>query len=212
MAFYGDSAPTPREVNYYTLTSADHAAGAATQSLTGLASPHAGNRPGDGGATGDMKPPDDTGSGDGPGGAGDTAPAAGGPTTPSLGVVPSTGPPSTPPPTPTGGLPEPLQASTGGSAGTMPMGMPLGGMPLGGMPPGGAGGARGRDAPARSKSLVVPPIPHTESVTGKVSADRIAVSSTAPQDPQPPGDDQPPGSPGRIVRRITTVKPKDERQ
>jgi hypothetical protein len=207
MAFYGDSAPTPREVNYYTLTSGDHAAGAATQSLTGLASPHAGNRPGDGGATGDMKPPDDTGSGDGPGGAGDTAPAAGGPTTPSLGVVPSTGPPSTPPPTPTGGLPEPLQASTGGSAGTMPMGMPLGGMP-----PGGAGGARGRDAPARSKSLVVPPIPHTESVTGKVSADRIAVSSTAPQDPQPPGDDQPPGSPGRIVRRITTVKPKDERQ
>src|SRR5271156_6471521 len=60
MAFYGDSAPTPREVNYYTLTSGDHAAGAATQSLTGLASPQAGNRPGDGGATGDMKPPDDT--------------------------------------------------------------------------------------------------------------------------------------------------------
>ncbi|MGB6513211.1 MAG: PPE family protein, partial [Mycobacterium sp.] len=167
----------------------DHAAGAATQSLTGLASPHAGNRPGDGGDTGDMNPPDDTGSGDGPGGAGDTAPAAGGPTTP------------------TGGLPEPLQASTGGSAGTMPMGMPLGGMP-----PGGAGGARGKDAPARPKNRVVPLIPHTESVTGKVSADRIAVSSTAPQDPEPPSDDQPPRSPGRIVRRITTVKPKDERQ
>ena len=143
----------PPEVNYYTLTSGDHAAGAATQSLTGLASPHAGNRPGDGGDTGDMKPPDDTGSGDGPG---DTAPAAGGPTTPSLGVVPSTGPPSTPPPTPTGGPPEPLQASTGGSAGTMPMGMRLGGMP-----PGGAGGAGGKDAPVRPKNLVVPPIPHT---------------------------------------------------
>jgi hypothetical protein len=39
---------------------------------------------------------------------------------------------------------------------------------------GGAGGAGGKDAPVRPKNLVVPLIPHTESVTGKANADRIA--------------------------------------
>jgi hypothetical protein len=49
---------------------------------------------------------------------------------------------------------------------------------------------------------VVPPEPHTESVTGKVNADRIALSSTAgPGDEPPSGDDPPSGRP--VVRRIT---------
>jgi hypothetical protein len=58
--------------------------------------------------------------------------------------------------------------------------------------------------------VVAEPIPHTEEVTGKVSARRLAVSATAPRDSEaPPNDDSPlaPTSPG--VRRIVTRPPED---
>ena len=78
---------------------------------------------------------------------------------------------------------------------------------------GGAPGAGGGQEPAaRPKTVVVPPTPHTESVTGKVSADRIAVSATAREgaEPEPPSDDPPPQSPKPVVRRITSATPKDD--
>jgi hypothetical protein len=82
--------------------------------------------------------------------------------------------------------------------------MPMGGMPLGGMMPGdGAAGSSG--SPSRPKKVVVPPTPHTESVTGKVSADHIAMSAAAPRDAKPPNDDQPP-----LVRRNTPPRPRSE--
>jgi len=73
------------------------------------------------------------------------------------------------------------------------------------MPHGGGGGA-GAEGPVRPKELVVPATPHTESVTGKVSEDRIARSATAkaPPEPNPPDDD--PQPPGPIVRRVTMPK------
>ena len=44
---------------------------------------------------------------------------------------------------------------------------------------GGAGGGQaGKEPSSRPKNLVVPPTPHTEAVTGKVNADRIAMSSS----------------------------------
>jgi hypothetical protein len=59
--------------------------------------------------------------------------------------------------------------------------------------------------------VVVPPEPHTESVTGKVHADRIAMSG-APQGnrSEPPTNDDPPQSPRPVVRRITTPSRDDE--
>jgi hypothetical protein len=87
----------------------------------------------------------------------------------------------------------------------MPMGMPMGGLA------GGAHGGGGQQPPQRPKKVVVPPEPHTESVTGRVTADRLAVSATAPagEEPEPPRDDSPPQSPGPVVRRIT-MRPRDE--
>ena len=86
------------------------------------------------------------------------------------------------------------------------------GMPLGGMPGGAAGAGGGQDRPVPPKKVVVPPTPHTESVTGRVSIDRLAMSVTAPEprDPQPPSDDQPPQGPRPIIRRITATRPEDE--
>jgi hypothetical protein len=55
----------------------------------------------------------------------------------------------------------------------------------------------------------VPPTPHTESVTGKVNADRIALSGGGSQDREPP-DDDPPASPRPVVRRITMPSRDDE--
>jgi hypothetical protein len=108
---------------------------------------------------------------------------------------------------PTGGLPEPVAPPAAGGAAMMPMGMPLGGMM-----PGAAGGRAGQDRPVRPKKLVLPPKPHTESVTGKAHTDRIAVSMTAadpPLNPAPPGD-QPPQPPGPIIRRITMPTPRND--
>jgi hypothetical protein len=92
----------------------------------------------------------------------------------------------------------------------MPTGMPLGG-PAGAAHGAGAGGQGGQGPRPRAKKLVVPPAPHTESVTGKVNADRIALSAGASEGtgPEPPDDDPPP-PPGRpVVRRITMASRDD---
>jgi hypothetical protein len=195
------------------------AAGSATQSLQGmmkasgtegLSSRDLGMEPLDGGLGED---PLGAGGGAGGGGGGATLPASGGSATLPPAVAPSTGPAPSLPTAPAGGLPppaEPAAAGGRGGGGMMPMGMPLGGM-MGGA--GGAGGAGGQDQAVRSKKVVVPPEPHTESVTGKVSADRIARSATAPDggDPDSGGGNQPPPrTPAPVVRRITTVRPKDD--
>ena len=90
------------------------------------------------------------------------------------------------------------------------MGMPMGGMPMGGA----GGGAAGKERPVRPKNLVVPPTPNTEAVTGKVNADRIALSSGASgkdgRDTPPDDDGSPPRTPKPIVRRISTADPRDE--
>jgi hypothetical protein len=147
--------------------------------------------------------------GRGGGGAG-TMPARGGGSTSLPAVRPTTGPPPNLPTMPAGGLPAPAHPSspTGGS-GMMPMGMPLGGM-AGAAHGGGAGGQGGQEPAARPKKVVVPPTPHTESVTGKVNADRIALSGGASADREPP-DDHPPASPRPVVRRITMPSRDDER-
>jgi hypothetical protein len=182
------------------------AAGAATQSLSGLTSPKLDDPSlDDVGGLGDDIGTDDFGAG---GGAGETTPAAGGAPSTLPPVIPSTGAPPTPPSTPTGALPQPVAPSNGPAGMGMPMAMPMGGM----MPPGG-GGAGDQERNARPKNLATPLIPHTESVTGKASAERIAVSATAPKEgPQPPGGDDspPPQSPRPIIRRISTVRPRDE--
>ena len=135
------------------------------------------------------------------GGAGDTHPAG------ALGppVTPSTS--HTPPTMPAGAAqPRANPTPAGGSAmGAMPMGMPLGGL----MPHAGQGGDGGADKVTADKKVVVPPQPHTETVTGKVS-DRTAAAAAASrnrgesEDP----DDGPPRGP--ILRRITLAPLHDE--
>ena len=183
------------------------AMGAATQGLSGLMQPEL----------------DDIGSEDlglgedglggmggfGGGGAGGTSPAAGGaPSVPP--VMPSTGPNPTPPTLPSGGqLPPPVTPGMGhGGA------MPMGGMPMGGMPMGGGQGNNADDSTGRPKQVVGKDRPNTESVTGKVAADRIAMSATAPERSTdgPNTNDDPPAqqaSNAPVIRRITTVGPKD---
>jgi hypothetical protein len=127
--------------------------------------------------------------------------------------VPSTGRTPTAPRSPGGGLPPPVNPG-GPAGGGMPMGMPMGGMPMGGA----GGGAGGAQRPTRPKNLVVPPTPHTEAVTGKVAANRIALSSGASgknrehgeRDDPPDDDGPPPRAPRPIVRRISTGDSRDE--
>jgi hypothetical protein len=140
------------------------------------------------------------------GGGGATVPVGAGGAAPSLPAsTPATGRTPTAPPAPTGALPPPVTPQTSATGAGMPMGMPMGA--------GGHGGGGGQERPARPKNLVVPPTPHTESVTGKVAARRIALSSAVSGDPggdpEPPGD-EPPRSPRPVVRRITTGGPGDE--
>jgi hypothetical protein len=139
--------------------------------------------------------------GHGGGGAG-TMPAGGGGSASIPAVRPTTGPPPNLPTMPAGGLPAGAQPSPSGGAGAMPMGMPMSGL-AGAAHGGGAGGQGGQEPPARPKKVVVPPEPHTESVTGKVNADRIALSGGGSADREPPDDDDPPSGPRPVVRRIT---------
>ena len=182
---------------------ATQAAGAAVQGVSGALGP--GNDSPNVGGT-DSGLPDDSSafSGDG----GETTPASGGPTSPTPPVVPSTGSTPTPPSMPAGGLPAPVEAAPA-AGGMMPMGMPMGGM----MPPGGAGSGAGGQKRQRPHHVVVPRTPHTESVTGKVSEDRIAVSSIAPPSHDPPDDDLLPPAKGPqqpLIRRITMAPRKDD--
>jgi hypothetical protein len=146
-------------------------------------------------------------SGAGGSGGGATMPTGGGARLTAS--VPSTGRTPTAPRSPGGALPPPVNPNNPAGSG-MPMGMPMGGMPMGGA----GGGAGGKERPVRPKNLVVPPTPNTEAVTGKVNADRIALSSGASgkdgRDTPPDDDDSPPRRPKPIVRRISTADPRDE--
>jgi PPE family len=179
---------------------ATQAAQAAVQQMSGLG----GNGDGPGAVAGaDPAATDAPLDAAGPGG-GETAPAAGGPDSPTPSVLPSTGPAPTAPTLPAGALPDPVRGSAG-PGGVMPMGMPMGAMTPG------AGSGAAQQRAQRAKHLVVPRTPHTEAVTGKVSEDRIARSASAPGPPEPPGDDPPPASgPQPVVRRITMAPPQDD--
>jgi hypothetical protein len=89
-----------------------------------------------------------------------------------------------------------------------PMGMPMGG--LGGAPGGGAGGPEGKGEAGRKRKVVVPDIPHTEDVTGRVDTNRLSAAAAAShrdRSPEPPNDDDPPDSGAPIVRRLVTRAP-----
>ena len=173
----------------------------ATQGLSGLASKNSADAESSkmsGGLKPDELPKGKGGGGAGGGGGGATHPAG------ALGpaVTPSTS--HTAPAMPTGVAPPPTTtAAVGGSA--------MGAMPMGGMMPHGAHGsdAAGSKVPADRK-VVVPPQPHTEPVTGKVS-DRTAAAAEAARaraDSDAPDDDPPRGP---ITRRITLAPLRDER-
>ena len=88
------------------------------------------------------------------------------------------------------------------------MGMPMGG--LGGAPGGGAGG---QAEDGRRRKVVVPEIPHTEDVTGRVDTSRLSAAAAAnhrARNPEPPDDDNPPDPGAPIVRRLVTRAPKDQ--
>jgi hypothetical protein len=178
---------------------------AATQGLSGLASQKSTDAEvakSVGGPKPDELAKAKAGGGAGGGGGGDTHPAG------ALGpaVTPSTS--HTPPAVPagaSGGPPAPTPG--GGSAmGAMPMGMPLGGL----MPHGGQGGdGAGGRVPAEKK-VVVPPQPHTEPVTGRVS-DRTAAAAEASRtraESDDPDDESPRGP---VIRRITLAPLQDDR-
>jgi hypothetical protein len=164
------------------------AAGAAVQGISGALAAPADTTAGDVGA------PDAAANTSGPGSAG-TTPASG-VDSPTPSVRPSTGPAPTPPTVPAGALPGPAEGASNPGA-MMPMVMPMGAM---------TGGATGseKQKDRRAKHLVVPRTPHTESVTGRVSEDRIARSASAPSPPDPPDDPLP------IVRRMTMTPPTDD--
>ena len=178
------------------------ALGAATQGVSALAQPKMGS-PGTG---------EPSLSSAGPGGAGSggdapTTPAAGD-GAPDLPVAPSTGAPPTLAIAPVGATEGPgASGAPAGATGVTPMGMPMGG--LGGAP-GGAGGAKAEDG--RKRKVVVPDIPHTEDVTGRVDTNRLSAAAAANQrdrNPEPPNDDDSPGPAAPIVRRLVTRAPKD---
>jgi len=134
------------------------------------------------------------------GGGGQTLPAAGSFfASPELPVTPSTGAESTAPTLPAGASPAPSQPA--GATGMMPMGMPMGGM-------GGRGRGADKDGPRRTKHVVARPIPHTEEVTGKASAHRLAVSATGPKSPDTQGDASS-APPAPVVRRVVSRAPED---
>lgn len=183
----------------------------AMQGLTGMMSQKPETTPGVGDpGLGEDPSVGDPGLGGGSGGGGgEVTPASGGPPTLPGSTTPSTGPPPTPPSIPAGGaLPPPVAPAGGSGGGGMPMGMPMGAMGGGA----GGGGAKG-DEPGQKK-VVTPPLPHTEAVTGKVNADRMAVSAVRPAERDDPfdddhTDDDPTGPRSPVVRRIT-MPPRDE--
>jgi hypothetical protein len=178
------------------------ALGAATQGVSALAQPKMGS-PGTGGPSLSSGDPGAAGGG----GDAPTTPAAGD-GAPDLPVAPSTGAPPTPAIAPVGATEGPgAGGAPGGATGVTPMGMPMGG--LGGAP-GGAGGAKAEDG--RKRKVVVPDIPHTEDVTGRVDTNRLSAAAAAnhrDHSPEPPNDDNSPGAAPPIVRRLVTRAPKE---
>jgi len=86
--------------------------------------------------------------------------------------------------------------------------MPMGG--LGGAP--GAGGTEGKSEAGRKRKVVVPDIPHTEDVTGRVDTDRLAAAAAAnhrARNTEPPDDEEPPDPAQPIVRRLVTRSPRE---
>jgi hypothetical protein len=129
-------------------------------------------------------------AGGGGGGATHPAGALGPPVTPSTS--------HTPPTMPAGSSAAPGPTPTGASAmGAMPMGMPMGGM----MPHGAHGGEGAGARVAADKKIVVPPQPHTEPVTGKVSDRTAAAAEAARARAESDDPDEPPRGP--VMRRIT---------
>ena len=85
----------------------------------------------------------------------------------------------------------------------------MGGMPMGGMMPHGAHGADGAgEKVAAAKKIVVPPAPHTEPVTGKVSDRTAAAAEAARTRAESDPVDQPPRVP--VMRRITLAPLRDD--
>ena len=87
------------------------------------------------------------------------------------------------------------------------MGMPMGG--LGGAPGGGAGG---KTEDGRRRKVVVPEIPHTEDVTGRVDTSRLSAAAAASdrdRSREPPPDDNPPDPAAPIVRRLVSRAPQE---
>lgn len=174
---------------------------AGTQALSGLEPPKSGEHTPNGGEPAsapdrDTDTPDDFGD-EGPAGSGgQTIPAAGGFSAPTMPFGLSAGADSTSPRLPAGASPPPPPPA---GPGMMPMGMPMSGM-------GGRGGEKGKESPGRTKRVVAQPLPHTEEVTGKVAPRRLAVSATAPDDSA--SDDEPPSTPPVPgVRRIVSGPP-----
>jgi hypothetical protein len=171
---------------------------AGTQALSKLESPKSADSSPDRGEPNadpdrDGGEPDDIGDGNGIGGGGQTVPAAGGFSAPTLPAALSSGPDSTSPRLPPG-TPPPSPPASG--PGMMPMGMPASGM-------GGHGNEKSKEQPGRTKRVVAEPVPHTEEVTGKAVPRRLAVSATAPVEPD--RDDEPSGAlPAPGVRRIVS--------
>ena len=180
------------------------ALGAATQGLSGLGQPKA-DSPGSGGPS-----PNSGGDPAGAGGGGDapTTPA-GGEGALDLPVAPSTGAPPTPMITPVGASEAPgAGGAPAGASGVSPMGVPMGG--LGGAP--GACGTEGKGEAGRKRKVVVPDIPHTEDVTGRVDTDRLAAAAAAnhrARNTEPPDDEGPPDPAQPFVRRLVTRSPRE---
>jgi hypothetical protein len=173
----------------------------AAQGLSGLAAPKTGP-PATGGPSPGGGEPGGAGGGDAP------TTAAGGGGAPDLPVAPSTGAPPAAAIAPVGAAEGPgASGAPAGVTGMTPMGMPMGG--LGGAP-GGAGGGKAEDG--RKRKVVVPQIPHTEDVTGRVDTNRLSAAAAAhhhDRNPQPPEDDNPPDAAAPVVRRLVPRAPKE---
>ena len=142
---------------------------------------------------------DKAGGGTGGGGGGATHPAG------ALGPPVTTSTSHTPPTMPAGSSAPPGPTPAGGSAmGGMQMGMPMGGM----MPHGAHGADGAGEKVAAAKKIVVPPAPHTEPVTGKVSDRTAAAAEAARTRAESDPVDQPPRVP--VMRRITLAPLRDD--
>jgi hypothetical protein len=198
----GGAAGMVGQVPHALMQSGQGLAQTAAQGLSGLASQKSTDTELSKSVGGGLKPDElskaKAGGGAG-GGGGDTHPAG------ALGppVTPSTSHAS--PTVPAGAAAPPAPSPAGGSAmGGMPMGIPLGGM----MPHGAQGGDGVGDKVPAYKKVVMPPQPHTEAVTGKVSDRTVAAAEASRTRTESDSDDDPPRGP--VLRRITLAPLRDD--